>query len=267
MRSPLGRRLLIAAGVLLLGLTLLWLLLARRGEPMRSSSHDAGPVSDSPYRLELGLPGGQALAEETPILLNVSLELLPVPSADCEDAPPEDWLAGLRLEIVGSRNQALPAKVMQWQTQRACAAYARLGVGPTEVPSAGSYAVRAVWQSGDLEVRSRVLDFQISQTTVDLSQRVLARARYELVFETPSLALRTLDESLPETGGRAEIHYLRGRALEALGRLEEARTAYWEAIDRVPAPEEGDGLYEPPRIYLRSLRELEDLLASGDGAR
>jgi Flp pilus assembly protein TadD len=115
-----------------------------------------------------------------------------------------------------------------------------------------------------VEVRSEPVQVQISPASGNPVDETVHKARYQLSFETPETALRTLDESLPAAGQRAEIHSLRGQALEALGRLEAARDEYRIALELTPDPPEDDAMYEPPSLYIRQLQALEERLASQD---
>jgi hypothetical protein len=279
------RHLAVIAAVVVLGaLAWAWVLFSRRSERPGSAPAASEMASEGPYRLELGLVGGQPLSSGTPIFFDASIELQPssaessphgeVPGASadalsrdsCREALPRDGWTRLRLELDQPDRPSVPSIARARDVRQDCALYAQIAATPDHRLPAGVHSVRAVWESNGFEVRSAAVPLQISPPGGDLVAEAVHTARYQLSFETPETALRTLDESLPAASGRAEIHSLRGRALEALGRLEEARDAYRVALQLTPDPAEGDQLYEPPRLYIQQLMKIEARLASEDGS-
>lgn len=279
------RELLLVAMALALGaLALTWWLISNATKPSGSATEFSEVSSEGPYRLELSLIGGQPMSEGTPIFFDASIEFRPtspdsslhgeanaswaaaISPDSCRQAFPQQWWTRLRLELEEPNGLSVPVKAKSRDVGQDCTLYSRIAISPGDSLAAGTYSVRAAWELGGVEVRSEPVQVQISPASGNPVDETVHKARYQLGFETPETALRTLDESLPAAGQRAEIHSLRGQALEALGRLEGARDEYRIALDLTSDAPEDDALYEPPSLYIRQLRALDERLARQDDA-
>lgn len=274
-RRSLAMAVAVAAVLTVVAVAVLLALWRGRAAPVSGA---AGEPEDraGPLRLELGLIGGQPLAAGTPVFLSVSLEAAPVADPaggelSAVGKPARPWWEGLRLERRAAAQGDLQTVAVPLVREPVLhlesgeTGYARVAIAPGSDLDAGAHLIEAVWQAGALEVRSNAVELEIRQRTS--TERVaVARARFELWRGAPGNALTAVEEGLAHASEVAELHSLRGRSLEALGRLDEARADARRALEMALEREE-TALSEPPVTYFRDLARIEEKLAGGAGSK
>lgn len=187
----------------------------------------------------------------------------PAAAAGSEENP---WWEGLRLIYLDETGE----RPLEFELNPA-RSNARLDLGNGEVGSVdivlspdafsqeGDYKLQAIWVGNGEEVRSDELAIELKRGAFAQQEMDIKMIRYHLAAERAEEALAIADAMVEREPENHLSHSYRGLVLEKMGNLEEAVSAYRQALGLYPEEQPGR-IYEGPQGLLRRIHGLETKL-------